>query len=186
MSHRFLNKALRVLLATNALILLAVAMLGPIYALFVEEIGGDLLDASMAGMFFALAAGITTFLSGKFSDHLRHGEKMVTLGYVIMGIGFLLYRFVDSIYFLFAVQILIGFGEAIYSPAFDRVYSVHLNVKKAGEQWGAWEAMNYFTAAIGAFVGGLIANAFGFQVLFVVMAALCFVSAIFLSRLLKA
>ena len=51
---RFLfNKALRILLITNGLVLLTGAMLGPIYALFVENISGDLLDASLTGDFFA-------------------------------------------------------------------------------------------------------------------------------------
>ena len=39
--RRSSSKALRILLATNAFILLAGAMLGPIYALFVDEIGGE-------------------------------------------------------------------------------------------------------------------------------------------------
>ena len=57
------------------MILLAGAMLGPIYALFVEEIGGNLLDASFAGGMFALAAGITTFISGKYSDKIKENEE---------------------------------------------------------------------------------------------------------------
>ena len=62
-----INKRVKVLLVTNSVILLSVAMLGPIYALFVDEIGGSLLDASVAAGFewglwesmnyFSLAAG---------------------------------------------------------------------------------------------------------------------------------
>ena len=52
------NRALRILLSTNGMILLAGAMLGPIYALFVDKIGGDLMDASIAGGIFALVAEI--------------------------------------------------------------------------------------------------------------------------------
>lgn len=177
--HLF-NRAIRVLLFTNAMILLAGAMLGPIYALFVEEVGGDLLDASVAGGLFALAAGLTTFISGKVSDQIRHSEKIMVFGYAVMGLGFLFYRWTDSVWMLFVIQVLIGFGEAIYSPPFDQIYSKHLARTKAGEQWGAWEAMNYFMAAIGAFLGGLIVHRFGFDVLFVTMAVLCFTSAFYL------
>lgn len=158
-------------------------MLGPIYALFVEKIGGDLMDASMAGGIFAFAAGITTLVSGKYSDKVKENELIVVAGYAIMGVGFLLYTFVDSIFFLFAVQIVIGLGEAIYSPAFDAVYSKHLDGHKSGRQWGAWESMNYFTAAVGAVVGGSIVTVFGFQALFVFMAALCFGSALYIYHL---
>jgi len=40
------KKKLKILLVTNGLILLSGAMIGPIYAIYVKKIGGDLLDAS--------------------------------------------------------------------------------------------------------------------------------------------
>lgn len=175
-----LNKPLRILIAASSLILLAGAMLGPIYALFVEEIGGDLLDASLAGGVFAVAGGITTLLSGKYSDKIRREELIVVAGYATMGLGFFLYLFVHSIWALLAVQVVIGFGEAVYSPAFDSLYSRHLDEHKEGVEWGTWEAMYYFTTAVGAFLGGLLVNQFGFNLLFVIMSFLCFLSAAYI------
>lgn len=183
MKKLFFNKALRILLATDGLILLASAMLGPIYALFVEDIGGSLLDASFAGGAFALAAGITTLLSGKFSDKVKENELIVVAGYCIIGVGFLLYLVVNSVWSLLVIQVLIGFGEAFYSPAFDAVYSKHLDGHKSGKQWGAWEATNYFTAAIGAVAGGYIVTILGFDMMFIAMATLCFGSALYIYKL---
>jgi MFS family permease len=174
------NKALRILLVTNGLILIAGAMLGPIYALFVESLGGSLLDASMAGAIFALAAGLMSLISGKFSDRIKESELVVVFGYTLIGIGFLLYNFVSSIWFLFVVQVIIGFGGAIYAPVFDAIYSKHLDKGKEGKEWGAWESMNYFTAAAGAILGGLIVTYFGFNAIFTIMAVLCFLSAIYI------
>ena len=182
---RLFNKALRILLITNGLVLVAGAMLGPIYALYVENIGGDLLDASLTGGFFALAAGITTLIAGRFADKNKSGELVVALGYAVMGLGFLLYIFVNSIWFLFGVQILIGFAEAFYAPAFDALYSKHITKKKAGREWGAWEATNYFSIAIGAAAGGFIASNFGFNAIFITMSALCFISSIYIFHLHK-
>lgn len=180
MKRLFFNRALRILLATNGLILLSAAMLGPIYALFVTEIGGDLLDASLTGAIFALAAGITTFLSGKYSDHIKENELVVAFGYTVMGFGFLLYTLVTSIWFLFGVQVIIGFGEAIYAPAYDALYSKHLDGRKSGTQWGAWESMNYFATAVGAIIGGLIVSTWGFTPIFVLMASFCFGSSLYI------
>ena len=165
------------------MILMAAAMLGPIYALFVEKVGGDLMDASIAGSIFALVAGLTTLISGKYSDKIKENELVVVLGYTLMGVGFLLYFWVTSVIFLFIVQAIIGLGEAIYAPAFDSVYSKHLDGHKSGRQWGAWESMNYFTTAIGAIIGGGFVTLFGFQPLFVIMAMLCFSSAIYIYHL---
>jgi MFS family permease len=179
------NRALRILLITNGLILFSGAMLGPIYAIFVKEIGGDLLDASLTGSFFALAAGITTLVAGKFADKKKRDELIVATGYSIMGFGFLLYLFVNSIWFLFAVQILIGFAEAFYSPAFDSLYSKHITKRKAGREWGAWEAVNYFSLGFGAIIGGIIANFLGFNIIFILMSSLCFISSAYIFHLHK-
>lgn len=183
MKKLFFNKALKILLATNAMVLIAAAMLGPIYALFVEKVGGDLMDASIAGAVFAFVAGLTTLVSGKYSDKIKENELIIVLGYVIMGMGFLLYFWVDSVIFLFIVQAIIGLGEAIYSPAFDAVYSKHLDEHKSGTQWGAWESINYFTTAVGAIIGGGLVTLFGFQMIFVIMAMLCFSSALYIYHL---
>lgn len=178
MKKPLFNKALRLLLVTNGLVLLSGAMLGPIYALFVDGIGGDLLDASLTGGIFALAAGITSLISGKFADKLKRPEKIVTIGYFGMGVGFLMYMFVGSIYMLFLVQVVIGISEAIYSPAFDAIYSKHLAKTKRGREWGAWETINYFSIATGSMIGGIIAKGLGFNFLFWIMATFCFFGAI--------
>lgn len=162
---------------------MAGAMLGPIYALFVENVGGSLMDASIAGGIFAFVAGVTTLISGKYSDKVKENKLIVVLGYSIMGIGFLAYFWVTSVFFLFIVQAIIGLGEAIYSPAFDAIYSKHLDQHKSGTQWGAWESMNYFTTAVGAIIGGGLVTFFGFQALFIIMAILCFSSAVYIYHL---
>ncbi|MFC1600074.1 MFS transporter [Patescibacteria group bacterium] len=180
-----LNTPLRILLVTNSLVLLAGGMIGPIYALFVEDIGGSILDASFAGAMFALAAGVTTFISGKYADHNKHKEKIVVFGYLVMGAGFMLYTLVNSIFTLMIVQVIIGFGEAIYLPAFDAVYSKHLDHNKEGQQWGAWESVYYFATAIGAAVGGYIVVYSGFNLMFILMALLCLGSALYIYRLPK-
>ena len=99
--NKFFNQALRLLLITNGLVLLAAAMLGPIYALFVEEIGGDLLEASLTGGIFALAAGITTLIAGRYTDKLKENNSLiVSLGYTVMGIGFFFFFF-HFLFYLF-------------------------------------------------------------------------------------
>src|SRR3989344_77694 len=117
---------------------------------------------------------MVAFFAGKFADRVKHPERIVAAGYAVMGIGFILYIFIDSIWELFAIQILIGSAEAFYSPAFDDLYSNHLTRNKGGREWGTWESLSYFTIATGAALGGLIASKFGFNAIFVMMALLCF------------
>lgn len=179
-TKKLFNNAIRVLLFTNGSVLLAGAMLGPIYALFVRNIGGDLLETSYAYGVFALTAGIVTLFSGKYGDKIKENELIIVVGYLMIGFGFAGYVFIDSLWSLLFVQVLIGAGEAIYSPAFDAIYSKHLDGKRDGEEWGAWEAINYFTIAIGSISGGILVTYFGFNTMFIMMSAICFLSAIYI------
>ncbi len=179
------NKAIRILLTTNGFILIASAMLAPIYALFVEEIGGDLLSASYAFAVFAFVAGVTTLFSGKYADKLKNNSRIMVFGYGLIGLGFLGFTLVSSVVGLLIIQVVIGIGHAVYSPAFDAAYSEHLDTRKSGREWGAWEAINYFTAAAGAILGGLFVTLFGFDAMFIIMALLCFMSAAYIFRLPK-
>ncbi|OGK13813.1 hypothetical protein A2862_00595 [Candidatus Roizmanbacteria bacterium RIFCSPHIGHO2_01_FULL_38_41] len=180
---KLFNKQIRILLITNGLILTAGAMLGPIYALFVGKIGGDLLDASYAFGAYALTAGMTTLISGRYADKLKENELIVVFGYGILGMAFFGYTLVNSMWSLLIVQIIIGLGEAIYSPAFDAVYSKHLDGHKSGREWGAWESINYFTIAFGAVSGGFLVTFLGFNAMFIVMGLISFASAIYIFRL---
>ncbi|MBU4536768.1 MFS transporter [Patescibacteria group bacterium] len=176
----FLSKPIRILLVTNSLVLIAGSMLGPIYALFIEGIGGNLLDVSIVAAGFSLIAGITTLIIGRLSDDVKESELIIVVGYTLMGLGFISYMFVDSVLSLFMVGALIGFAEAIYSPAFDGVYTKHMEKETAGNVWGIWEAMNYFAGATGALMGGLLVSRYGFDFIFITMAVLCFLSALYI------
>lgn len=177
------NKALRILLGTNGLILLSGAMLAPIYALFVEEVGGSILDAGMAASAFAVAGGVTTLLAGRFTDKVKESELVVVIGYGVMALAFVSFTFVTNVATLLVVQVIFGIGEAIYSPAFDGVYSKHIRDGKESTAWGVWESMNYFIGAIGAALGAFIASVFGFTALFYLMFMLCCISAFYIYSL---
>lgn len=175
-----MNRALKILLIMDGVVLFAGAMLGPIYALFVERIGGDILSASGAFAVYALVSALAIFIIGKFEDKIKELELMVSLGYLIMALGFLSYIFVRVPFHLFIAQAIIGLGEAFYKPAFDGVYSKHLNKNKRASQWGKWEAMYYMAIAPGALLGGLTAKFLGFDALFIIMSLLCFLSAAYI------
>lgn len=175
-----IKNSLRIIIFTDALILTAGAMLGPIYAFFVEEVGGSLLDASYAFAAFCLAAGFVTLFSGKLFDRVKENELILVAGYGIMAVGFFGYSLVGNIWQLLIVQVIIGLGEAIYSPARDALFSKHQTDGNRGNEWGVWEAMSYFTSAGGAVVGGLIAFSYGFNEMFYAMALLSIVSALYI------
>ena len=176
---------LRVLLLSSALYSLAGGLFGPIYAIFVERIGGDLLTAGTAYSAFALAAGIIIFFISKWEDKVKHQEKLIICGYALACLGYLGYLFVRNPIHLFIVQITFGAATAIGASAYDGLYSRHLDKGKFISGWGAWESMNWITLAISASLGGFIANTFGFRTLFMIMFILSLLALIASFSLLK-
>ena len=72
-------------------------MLGPIYAIFVQEIGGDILAAGSAWATFMITSGIGIFLMGKLVDKIQREKPILMLGYALASLGFLGYFFVSNI-----------------------------------------------------------------------------------------
>jgi len=165
-----MNRVIRTLLLAEGFFLVASGLLGPIWAIYVKHIGGDILEASSAYGAFMLSAALVTYLLGKFENRDRHKAKFVVLGYMIATLGFAGYLLVKNPLTLFIMQAVLGLAVAIKDPAYDGLYSKfakrHLTLA-----WGEWEAMDYLTAGVSAITGGVIAQFLGFQVLILLMVA---------------
>jgi len=165
----------------NVLILIASAMLAPIYAVYVQDIGGSLLDAGVAMSMFALAAGTMSLISGRLAGRVKRKYLLVGIGYILSGLGFIVHALVGSMWQLFAVQVFIGLVQASYAPVFDGLHGMFTgNVKQAGSRQSLWEASNYFSIAIGSIAGATIVVYANFQTMFFVMAAICIISGFYL------
>ncbi len=156
--------------------MLCAAMLGPIFAIFVEDKGGNLFDASVTFAVFATVAAVTSFITGKITDKIKEQEYVLLLGYFMIFFGYILLVFAKTTEEVILIQIILGFGDAVSLPAHDALYSHHVKKGHEGTAWGTWETMNYLVSAIGALIGGALVVTSGFDLLFFVMALLCFIS----------
>lgn len=158
-----MNTLRKILLFSDGFFLLSGGLLGPIYALFVEKIGGDLLDASGTFALFMLTAGVVVFLLAQWEDRTKHQRKFVIAGYGIGMLGSFGYLFVNTTLSLLIVQAILGLAVALKDPAYDALFS--RSQKHLALAWGEWEAIDYFALSLGAFLGGVIAQKFGFHAL---------------------
>ena len=78
------------------------------------------------------------------------------------------------------VQVVLGIGNALYTPAFDGLYSLHLDRGRAAAEWSNWEIMSNLITSVGALTGGFLANFFGFGIIFLAMGMFCFISSMLL------
>jgi MFS family permease len=177
-----LTKPLKILLATDGLVMVASSMLIPFFAVFVEKVGGDILEIGFAASLFAIAGGVAVLLAGRLADKVRRKERMIAVAYMVLAAGFALYLAVDNIWLLLVVQVVVGLAEASYYPAFDALYGEHAHEggSHAARRWSLTEANDYFAAAIGAALGAGLVHYVGFDALFITMSLFCLASGIYL------
>jgi len=166
---RDMKRAIAILLWADMWATFAASMIGPIYAIFIGQIGGDLLDASWAYFSFMITGGLGMYLISKWEDRVKHKEKLLFLGYALGSLGLLSYVFVDSKATLIITQIILGISEAIIVPAWDAFYVHYLNRSHEGSEWTNWTSSRYVATAISVLIGGYIAATMGFKALFIVM-----------------
>ncbi len=141
----------------------------PIYAIFVQGIGGDILDASGAIAIFLIVSGVVTILVHRTKWSQEHRTRLMIYGWLIWVLGIAGYFLVSSTATLFIAQVFIALGNAIANPAFDAELDDHTDEKIKSFEWGLFEALQDILGGVAAIVGGLVAAFLGFKTLIVVM-----------------
>lgn len=164
-----MRRRLKLLLWSDIMFMVAGGMLGPLYAIYIEDIGGDILAVGGAWAAFAFTTGLLMILMGKIEEH-KNKILMVITGTVLKAGAFIGYIFVTNTYELIGIEILLGVGLAIGLPAQDALYAKLIEKGKETFTWALWEGSYYITSAITAIVGAVVVKYFGFKTLFIGMA----------------
>ena len=103
-----MHNQLKLFLVGNSFLALAMGMFGPIYAIFVEQLGGTVFSAGAAWSVFMIITGIGILLSRGLHDKYRKDKAFMIISYVLRSLSFLGYFFLDELWQLYAVQVLLG------------------------------------------------------------------------------
>jgi len=160
-------------------------LFGPLYAAFVDEIGGGLAVAGASYAVFTIVTGVFVFFISRWEDHVKHQERLIIVGRGMAAIAFFGYLLIKTPVHLFIVQGFLGIALAISSPAMQSVYSKHLDKGKFASQWGLWESLVSIIAGLAAIAGGFLAEAYGFRVLFWLMFIFSVFAFLYSFKLLK-
>src|SRR3989338_10611393 len=114
---------LRLLLLSNYLNFFGSGLFLPLYAVFVQFIGGNIFHAGASFGTYTLTAGIVTFIFGKLEDKMLDKRKMFCLGYFLVVIGASSYLFITELWHLYLVQVLNAIAFFIFYSSFKTFYS---------------------------------------------------------------
>ena len=179
-----MDKIIKILMITSIFSYVAFGLFGPIYAIYVQEIGGSILEASGAMGIFAIVVGVVTIFLGKIGDDKHLKKKLIVIGYFLGAISTLGYYFVRNPLQLFIVQIFLGLAEALINPNWDALFSKHVKKDKEATEWGIWEGSKQIAVGIASITGGIVVVIFGFKTLILIMFLFESLAAINVSRLI--
>lgn len=170
-SGGFLNRLIKILLFTSALSLFASGLFAPIYAVFVEEINGSILDAGVAWFIASVAFASLQYPMGKLAD--IYSKKFFLLVQCFgTALVFFSMMFISSVEELFVLEFFIGVFQAVGTPAYDGLFSVNIDRNRESQEWGTWEMVSGYSSAFSALVGASVVYLFGFKTLFLFMGLL--------------
>lgn len=160
-------------------------MLGPLFAVFTQKIGGDVLDISWVWATYLIITGIVIIGVGKISDRWISKESLVFSGFLLNSIFTLGYLLVSKPFDLLLVQIGLAFATALSFPTWDALYSKYEDKRHDGYSWSLVDGGEQIIPGVAILIGGLIVTYLGFKTLFIAMAFVQFLGAISISNIIR-
>lgn len=159
-------------------------MMGPLFAIFSEKVGGDILDLTWAWSTYLIITGLFYILVGKLLNNKEYKVKVMVLGYSLNALLTFGYLLVDSPLKLFLVQAGLGIAEALGTPTWDSLYARNLDNDLDSYAWGLSTGQSQIVTGIAFGIGGIITHFISFEALFITMGLIQLVAAIVTSQLL--
>lgn len=178
----------RVLLWSSNLWQLGAGMLGPLFAVFAEQVGGNILDISWVWAIYLMVTGVGIILVGRIGDARGHFPLMMC-GYGLSSLATFAYLLVDSPLDLMVVQIVQGVALALSQPTWLALYDRFSgDGSRDGYSWGLSSGEGYIFSGVAIVAGGSIVYYTSFDVLFVVMGVILALATVYqgiLARYMK-
>lgn len=180
-----LNRHVKILLLGANIWYLGEGMLGPLFAVFSERLGGSVLDITWAWSTYLIIAGLCNIAVGKFSDGHASKAKLMVAGYSLNALCTFGYLLVSEPQHLFFVQMGLGVSAALSGPTWAALYAHYEDKKQDGFEWGLASGQANIVTGIAIIIGGLLVNYASFKVLFTLMGTIQVVAAIVQSNILR-
>ncbi|MEX0587181.1 MAG: MFS transporter [Patescibacteria group bacterium] len=180
-----LSPKTKVLLWGSNIWYLGEGMLGPLFAVFTQRIGGNILDITGAWAAYLAVTGILTIWVGRVAGRKIAPEKLMIAGYIINTIFTFSYLLVSAPWHLLLVQVGLGAAVALSVPTWSALYSASGENHEPSYLWSLPSGQYYLVTAAAVILGGLIVSYLSFTALFLTMGLIQIIATIYQARILR-
>jgi len=170
---KLMNTKIKLLTLLDVFSLYGIGLLAPIFSVFViEKIdGGNLRVVGIALAINLLVQNLFSLVMAKYFDRTKGDSdeyKYLLIGYIAISLLPVLYIWVSSVWQVYLIQFFSGLMVAISYPAWRGLYARNMDKDKEAFQWSFNSSANGLAAASAALISGFIAEAFGFNYVFII------------------
>ncbi len=174
-----MNKRLIAVLISNYGAVISIGFFTPIFALYVVKLGGTIGDVGIATAIYYIAGGALMLLFRSFMNRRASLANWYILGNVLEAIAALLFIFVQSVLQFYIVQIVHAVATAFRVPSQRALYARLEDRGKEGSEWSVMEGGNFIILGLSAALGGAVVYYMDFGAVFLIMAVVQLIAAIY-------
>lgn len=178
------NNVVLTMVYADFLLISATGFLSPISAVFIttQIAGASLATVGFVTTLFWVVKSATQIPVSAYADAKR-GERddfqFMIVGCIITSTVPLLYYFyAREVWHLFALETLNGIGYAMQVPTWLAIFTRHIDKHRESSEWTLHSNAIGLGYAATAAVGGVLADRFGFRVIFLLVSAVSFLGTV--------
>lgn len=175
-----LNRIISALIFADLALLAGWGLVAPIASVFITEhiIGGTLAAIGAATAIFWFTRSILQIPIATYLDRVV-GEQAefhaLILGLLISAVAAFLLPLATSMAHIYLIEFVHAVGYAFYIPAWSALFTHHLDPEHTALEWALDRSVGGMATGTAGLLGGIIANAYGFNWVFFSAGVLCLV-----------
>ncbi len=168
-----INRVIRILVTSDFLLISGFAVFGPVFAVFITQNieGGTLAIIGFTAAIFQIFKSSFQIPIANYLDK-NHGEKddfySLMIGSFLIVVVPFLYIFAQKPMHLYIINAIYGLGAAFAIPPWNAIFTRHIDKMHESTDWAVESVSIGIGAASAAALGGILAEKFGFQTVFLV------------------
>jgi len=177
------NKVVRNFIFADLLLFGGWGLVSPIMAIFVVQkvAGASIITVGiLAGIYWAVRSSVQLpmAIAMEKSETEKDDLYLLIIGLLLISASAFWLNFVDTIPKLYAFQAIHALGFAFYAASWAGIFSRHIDKSRAALSWSLDHTFLGVATGVAGFAGGIIADKFGFSVVFVAVGILSLLSAV--------
>ena len=172
MTMQSINKVIKILILSDMSLIAGLGFIAPIFAIFLTDRiqGGSIEVVGYAAAIYWIFKSLVVIPLGRYLDK-NHGEKddlwFIIIGNLLAALAVFGYIFSSLPWHIYLLQVIYALGMGMNVPGYTAIFTRHIDKGQEALDWSIRSCLIGIGAGVSGALGGIIANRFGFNTLFI-------------------